>query len=402
MNIPVLARLEVRLTVTVVIGLLVFSAVAGLFVYRYSFQREIEGAAALQRQLVLTVQTQAEVAAYATNSQIAGEVLAGLLASPTILAARIASKDGFKMELGSRKNVSFGDGRIYPLYSPVDHIEPIGQLVVVQNEEQVGNSAANAAMFQVVLMLVQVLTASIILAVVLHVMLINPITRLAQAMATIQPGSAMRLKVEAGHADDEIGLLSLRANAILDAAETALDEVKAQHQELERLATHDYLTGLATMRVAEDRLHVACTAARRAHEKVALLFIDLDGFKEVNDRYGHEAGNEVLKEVAARLRNSVRAEDTVARLGGDEFVVILTGLHDGQASAQVADNIRNILSLPFEIPDHTARLGASIGIAIFPDHTSAPETMRHMADQAMYRIKKSGKGAFAFADPVAG
>lgn len=397
MKIPALARLEVRMTTAVVVGLLLFSAVVGLFTYRYSFQREIEDAAALQQQLVQTVQSQAEVAAYASNFQIASEVLAGLLANPTILAARIESKEGFRTEQGARRNVGFGAGRIYPLFSPVDHIEPIGELVVVQNEEQVSQAAARAALFQVVLTLAQVVTASIILAAVLHVMMINPITRLAQAMATIQPGSATRLRIDPRHAGDEVGLLATSANAILDAAEAALDEVRAQRNELERLATHDYLTGLATMRVAEDRLHVACAAARRANEKVALLFLDLDGFKDVNDRHGHEAGNDVLKEVAARLRKSVRAEDTVARLGGDEFLVILTGLHDLDAAAHVAENIGGILSRPFEITSDSVRLGASIGIAVFPDQTGEPATMRHLADQAMYRVKKSGKGTFAFA-----
>ena len=402
MNIPVLARLDVRLTMVVVTGLLVFSAIAGLFTYRYSFQREIEAAAAFQQQLVLTVQTQAEVAAFAANARIASDVLAGLLAAPSILAARIESNEGFKKELGSGKRVSFADGRVYPLFSPVDHIEPIGNLIIVPNDEQVRNAAARTAAFQVILMLAQVVTALIILAAVLHVMLINPITRLAQAMATIQPGSATRLKIEAKHAADEIGLLSMSANAILDAAETALDEVKAQRDELEGLATHDYLTGLATMRVADDRLHVACAAARRAKDKVALLFIDLDGFKGVNDRYGHEVGNEVLREVARRLEQGVRAQDTVARLGGDEFVVILTCLHEAGASAQVAENLGAILSQPFDIAGEAVGLGASIGIAVFPDHTDESGTMRHLADQAMYQAKKSGKGCFAFAASVAG
>jgi diguanylate cyclase (GGDEF)-like protein len=180
-----------------------------------------------------------------------------------------------------------------------------------------------------------------------------------------------------GTGRDEIGQLATSANAILSATEAALYEVRAQRNELERLATHDHLTGLATMRVAEDRLHVACTAARRANEKVALLFVDLDGFKEINDRHGHEAGDAALREVAGRLRRSVRAEDTVARVGGDEFVLILAGLQDAWAAGKVAETICGVVAAPIRAADFTATLGASIGIAVFPDHTGDVSRMRH-------------------------
>ena len=398
MNISVRSRLDVRLTMIVVVGLLVFSAVAGWFTYRYAFQRAVEDADALQRQLVGTVQTQAEVAAYAANHRIAREVLEGLVANPTIEAVRLVSKDGFRAELGSAFGAKASAGRSYPLFSPVDRIESIGELVVVQNVAEVGRMAARVAVFQVTLMLGLVLTATILLAGVLRFMIVAPITRLATALAAIQPGGAARLEVDARHGQDEIGLLATSANAILDATEAALYEVRAQRNELERLATHDHLTGLATMRVAEDRLHVACTAARRSNEKVALLFVDLDGFKEINDRHGHAAGDAALQEVAARLRRSVRAEDTVARVGGDEFVVILAGLQETRAAGQVAESICTVVAAPIRTEGFTASLGASIGIAVFPDHTGEPSRLRHLADLAMYRVKKSGKGRFAFAD----
>lgn len=402
MKISVRSRLDVRLTMIVVVGLLLFSAIAGWFTYRYAFQRAIEDANALQRQLVRTVQPQAEVAAYAANHRIAREVLEGLIANPTIEAVRLVSKDGFRAELGTAAvETPAGDGRSYPLYSPVDPAEAIGEVVVVQNAAEVGRMAARVAVFQVTLMLGLVLTATILLAGVLRFMIVAPITRLATALAAIQPGGAARLEVDARHGQDEIGQLATSANAILDATEAALYEVRAQRNELERLATHDHLTGLATMRVAEDRLHVACTAARRSNEKVALLFVDLDGFKEINDRHGHAAGDAALQEVAARLRRSVRAEDTVARVGGDEFVVILAGLQEAHAAGQVAENICAVVAAPIRTEGFTASLGASIGIAVFPDHTGEPSRLRHLADLAMYRVKKGGKGHFAFADMYA-
>ncbi|HEY6895923.1 MAG TPA: diguanylate cyclase, partial [Rhodocyclaceae bacterium] len=325
-------------------------------------------------------------------------VLDGLLANPTILAARIESSDGFKRELGSRHDTDFARGRSYPLYSPVDHIERIGTLVVVQNDDQVGSEAAHVAVFQTLLMLGQVMLAAIIMAVFLRIKIVKPIIRLAQAMGQIPPGSASRLAIEEQHAADEIGLLARSANAILDAAETAIGEVKQQRDALEKLATHDHLTGLPTMRLAEDRLEVACSNAVRNNGKVALLFIDIDDFKAINDNYGHEAGDNVLREVAFRLRGIVRAEDTAARIGGDEFLVILGKLPQAEASTRVAEEIETALSWPIETHGHSLRIGASIGIAIFPDHTGNVAALRQVADEAMYQVKRTGKGRFALAE----
>ncbi len=398
MTTPFAHQLGLRLIGAVGAGLLAFSAVAGFFTYRYVYAQELAAAASLQRQLVQTVQAQAEVAAFAANGEIAQGVLSGLLANPVILAGRIESAEGFRAELGSRTSVDFSAGQSYPLYSPVDRIEPVGRLLVVQNDEQVEQAAAAAAVLQTLLMLAQVVIATLIVGGVLRARVIGPLTRLAHAMAQIQPGGAQRLPIEERHAGDEIGLLARSANSLLDTAEAAIIEVNAQRIELEKLATHDHLTGLPTLRLAEDRLQIACGNAHRNGTKVALLFIDLDEFKTVNDRYGHEAGDAVLREVARRLRECIRAEDTAARIGGDEFLVILGNLPEAQTAATVAGNIGRALARPIETPGQTVSSGASIGIALYPDHTGNVEAMRHVADQAMYRVKRSGKGRFAFVD----
>lgn len=396
---PLPRRLGPRLIVALGAGLFAFSAIAGFFTYRYTYWQQLQAAASLQQQLVRTVQAQAEVAAFAANGEIAQGVLDGLLANPVVLAARIESAEGFKAELGSRQSVDFSSGRSYPLYSPVDHLETIGTLRVVQNNDQVNDIAARAAVYQTLLMLAQVVMATLIAAVVLRLKVIEPITRLAQGLAQIQPGSAQRLPVEAGHTDDEIGQLARGANALLDATEAAIGEVNAQRIDMEKLATHDHLTGLPTLRLAEDRLQIACSNARRAHSKVALLFVDLDEFKTVNDNYGHEAGDAVLREVARRLRECIRADDTAARIGGDEFLVILGNLPDASSAALVAGNIGTALARPIEALGSVVYSGASIGIALYPDHTGNVDAMRHVADQAMYRVKRSGKGHYAFVDP---
>jgi diguanylate cyclase (GGDEF)-like protein len=138
-------------------------------------------------------------------------------------------------------------------------------------------------------------------------------------------------------------------------------------------------------------------AARRAGKKVALLFLDLDGFKTVNDTLGHEAGDYVLKQVAERLMKVTRAEDTVARVGGDEFIVILGALLDGQVAAQCAGRAIGAVCRPMDFAGTSVSVGVSIGIGLFPDHANDAQTLRRVADAAMYTVKRGGKNNFALA-----
>ena len=177
-----------------------------------------------------------------------------------------------------------------------------------------------------------------------------------------------------------------------------LDEVQKQHDQIQQLATHDHLTGLPLPSLAADRLQVALHAARRSGKKVALLFIDLDGFKNVNDTLGHEAGDHVLKEVALRLLKAIRAEDTVARVGGDEFIAVLGGLPDDRVPVQVAKRAMQAISAPIDYAGQQTSVGASIGMSLFPDHADDAQGLRRAADAAMYRMKRTGKSQFAFAE----
>jgi diguanylate cyclase (GGDEF)-like protein len=144
-------------------------------------------------------------------------------------------------------------------------------------------------------------------------------------------------------------------------------------------------------------LQQALAAAGRSGEKVALLIIDLDEFKAVNDGHGHEAGDMVLKTIAQRLREALRAEDTAGRIGGDEFVAVLPRRSDAQAAAQVAEKLIAAISRPVEVSGHALSVGASIGIAVFPDHGADADALSRAADQAMYTVKRTRKNAFAFA-----
>ncbi len=178
-------------------------------------------------------------------------------------------------------------------------------------------------------------------------------------------------------------------------------EVRLLYKELaqyskaqQALALHDPLTGLPNRRLLEDRIETTLQHANRNHHKAAIMYLDLDGFKAINDTYGHSYGDEVLKIVSQRLLASSRKEDTVARLGGDEFMVVLgevSGLADAQGPAA---KLVEAVSEPFFINDLTLRLSTSIGISIYPDDAETVEALISIADYALYEAKRGGKNRF--------
>jgi diguanylate cyclase (GGDEF)-like protein len=161
-------------------------------------------------------------------------------------------------------------------------------------------------------------------------------------------------------------------------------------------ATHDLLTGLPNRALFLDRLGHALTRASRAGQTCAVLFLDLDGFKEINDSLGHAAGDRVLAATAERLQACVRAADTLARLGGDEFVILLEEVADNEAASQVAERLGEALSRPFPVAQRAVAVSASVGIALSVSPDDRPEDLLRCADVAMYRAKAGGKGNYAF------
>jgi len=166
---------------------------------------------------------------------------------------------------------------------------------------------------------------------------------------------------------------------------------KLLEQQLQRQAFYDALTGLPNRLLFTDRLEHALEGARRRGEPVALLFLDLDGFKAVNDRFGHARGDEALAAVASRLAGLIRREDTLARIGGDEFTVLLEGAHAEHDALHVAERVVNEMRKPFELWGHRLKLGVSVGLALSePEGAEASELLRR-ADIALYRAKAVGK-----------
>jgi diguanylate cyclase (GGDEF)-like protein len=168
------------------------------------------------------------------------------------------------------------------------------------------------------------------------------------------------------------------------------------NEELQRMALQDGLTKLPNRILLEDRLGQAISHAKRSQTLCAVLFVDLDRFKAVNDSLGHFVGDELLKEVADRLQSEVRAEDTVSRLGGDEFVLVLGELAHADDAAAIAGKIVAKLGQPFRILTHEMMITPSIGISLFPHHGTSVRSLINHADAAMYAAKKSGRNSFQF------
>lgn len=377
--------LEHRLILYVGLGLAIFCVIAGGLTYRRAYADQHEASRRLQQQIVRTVLAQAEVAAFAANERIASGVIDGLLANPMILAVRLESSAKFKVERGTRRQIDFGKATVYPLFSPVDQLERVGELMVSANDDYIDDLAAREALASTTLMLAQVLLTGILIMLASRAVIIRPIVELARAVAGIRPGSGARIEVDARHQRDEIGHLSVSANALIDAAETAMAELK-------QLATTDFLTGVCNRRHFVSRLDDELARVQR-HEttRTALLMLDLDHFKQINDVRGHPAGDAVLRQIGAMMREGVRKIDTVGRLGGEEFAILLPAT-DVAAATVFAERLRQeVERTPVASESGELRVTVSIGIAIVDPRDRGSEAVMARADEALYRAKRNGR-----------
>lgn len=203
--------------------------------------------------------------------------------------------------------------------------------------------------------------------------------------------------VECG-AQEYLAKDQLNSSSVLRAIRYAIDR-KRMEARLTHLSNHDSLTGLANRTLCKDRLEHALARARRQNTAVALLFVDLDHFKSINDTFGHEVGDAVLKRAAERLRNCVREDDTVARLGGDEFIVILESLQNDEVVSYIAEKIIEELSKLIVVGEHEVRITASVGISVQQgqglQNVDADQLMKY-SDIAMYQVKAEGRNDFKY------
>jgi diguanylate cyclase (GGDEF)-like protein len=244
-------------------------------------------------------------------------------------------------------------------------------------------------------------------------LVLRPMREAAEKMLRMADG-AMALQRLPIARHDEVGSMIASFNCLADrlnaneaalrersnALEQALGDLHESEARMAHMAHHDSLTGLPNRALFQDRLHLALARAQRSGKAVALLFLDLDGFKPVNDTHGHEIGDEVLRQLAERLAETVRRADTVARLGGDEFVILLDDLDDPRAIATaIAAKCLEAVAADFLVDTLRLSVGLSIGIAIYPSDADGPAALLSRADQAMYVAKQNGRGRYEFFQP---
>ena len=192
----------------------------------------------------------------------------------------------------------------------------------------------------------------------------------------------------------EFSVSELAAQSLFIAILRDVSERKKIEDHIRHLAHHDTLTGLPNRHLFHDRLDMALSRARRLNTRMALMYVDLDKFKPINDTLGHEAGDHVLRTVAERLSTVLRKMDTVARVGGDEFVIVVEQIHTLDDIEHVAKKILTALADPIPFGEHTCFVGCSIGISLFPEHGEDAQTLSRMADAAMYAVKEAGRNHY--------
>jgi diguanylate cyclase (GGDEF)-like protein len=248
-----------------------------------------------------------------------------------------------------------------------------------------------------------VLAGMIVMLMLLLPRVLRPLTDTARSMREMADGKRELAPLPVKR-QDEVGDLVAGFNYLAQRLREKEAALKASQARLQFMAHHDSLTGLYNRAMLGDRLQQALARAERDGSYFALLFCDLDDFKAINDQFGHETGDAILRQVATRLLDGRRRTDTVARLGGDEFVILLTDLDDARATAvMAARQLRAALCMPFDIEGKTFSLGASIGIALYYGATVSTLELMSQADIAMYQAKRAGKnGVHVFGEALAG
>jgi len=369
--------------------------------------RERAKVADMVRQTLEMAKGSATQAAWNLDSGLARETARSILAMRAVKRVEIRLTGGQPLWAETRKTRmdgsllsgpaawlfdDLGHGRLI-LHSPLGdpHGLGIAELVIEMDPQVVADSFLAYAGTSLLGGMVRNVLLGIALAFVFHQLITRPLIAVGRAVARIDPAQPMEkpLPTPAGHRSDELGYLVSRFNE-------TLMKLHFSQQELRRLATRDPLTDLPNRAYIAERLTQALAQANRHGHKVGVLFLDLDRFKHVNDSLGHGLGDRLLRAVGERLQMSVRTGDTVGRLGGDEFLIIAEPLDNQTEAMRVADRILRSLMRSFELEGHTVHAGTSIGIALYPDDGTDPETLLRNADVAMYAAKAAGAGCFKF------
>ena len=378
-------KTKVQVAVSLAVAALITSEAAFSISTRYD-----EGLAALREraQLLSTIQADAlAVPVWDFDNEQIDSILSALTQDPDFLAATMFDAQGSAVtqrgQLQSTKKILQVERHI--VYVQGDDHQVLGRLSLHFSTKRLDDALLRSIGFRVtalLFLLIAVLSA-------IHVafrQITNPLDRLTQVMAQLAAGNHDTIVPDLERRD-EIGAI---ARAVQVFKSTAIERQRAEAR-MQHMALHDALTGLPNRILLHDRLEQAIANARRHRSLVALVLLDLDWFKDVNDTFGHAAGDELLKVVSKRLSHGVRANDVVARLGGDEFAIVLNELTRADDAEIVARKLIASLDQPIALSDNEVHTPASVGITIFPSDGETSEQLLQNADVALYRAKALGR-----------
>ncbi|MGR6503302.1 putative bifunctional diguanylate cyclase/phosphodiesterase [Shewanella sp. Koi 1] len=363
-----------------------------------------------QQELLDSVEQPAANAVWALDDNLARQTLEGAIKVEHVGSAVIELDDGsmFVSVSNNKKNNSqtfislsnklFDDLKEIsrPLYRPfyfegTQKQQLIGTLTIFYDTQELTNTLFSQLRFSFFATLARALLLTLVLSVVFHRFLTQPIARISEAIDKISPDSPDEnlLPMSNAHKDDELGLVTSKFNQILI-------QFSQTQSKLRKMATRDPLTGLPNRTLLLETIAVTIQRSQVHKRNFALMFIDLDRFKNINDSLGHALGDQFLARIARILERVVGDKGTVSRLGGDEFVILADSVHSPDQAADFVDKLLVQLNVPIQLNEHAIHPAASIGISIYPeDGNSAEDLIRH-ADIAMYSAKAAGSNQWAF------
>ena len=314
-----------------------------------------------------------------------------------------ATEDGKHWQAGKGAGPNTETHR-YPLRYAVDGQDrDIGTLAVIANLDAIYRQVASHAVSIVLGNALKTFLVALFMVVLFRRLVTGRLEALAgkvrQRLAGIAPVPETPAPITMPDGLDELDAVDWVLEQTAADLSAALREREAAREKIEFIAFHDSLTGLPNQKLAEDRFSQAIAYADRKHDKVALLFIDLDNFKTINDSLGHSVGDGLICEVASRLHQCVRETDTISRRGGDEFLVVLPDLPEPDATAPILVKLMERLLDPMVIAGQELHTSASVGVAIYPDDGRDFDTLMKKAETAMYRAKEAGRNTYRFFTP---
>ena len=388
--------MSIRSTVLLGIGVAVLAPTVALWHVEQRLTRlEHEPLIAQNRQAVLVMTAAALVEPLWTmDEKTTRTTTQRALAEPSVLGLRLSETRPLSVPTVLTKS-DHAPGQGVALKAPISREgELLGELEIWFDPAQIDRMLAERRRANIELAALQVLLSVAVLMAVLYRRLLAPIKRLKRQASEI----ALRAQVAPVHWDrrDELGQLGEHLNEVHVQIDGLFARLEAQKAELEKVALHDTLTGLPNRVLFRELTHSAVAGAQRDGARLALLFIDLDRFKAINDTWGHAAGDALLVAMAQRLCAAVRAADVVCRHSGDEFTILLRDASQWSEVAATADRLLKVIEQPVPLGTGEVIVSASIGVALFPDDAVDHETLVQYADTAMYAAKNLGRARCSF------